>query len=103
MTVEIAIMNKRAAALAPDSAVTFQEEKGQKIFISANKVFALSKHHPVSVMVYGSAEFMEVPRETIIKVYRSHRGKMDFPTVGEYDRDSVTFFTRSRVLFPQTV
>jgi hypothetical protein len=44
MTAEIAILNREAVALAADSAVTFREEKGQKILTSANKIFALSKY-----------------------------------------------------------
>ncbi len=51
MTAEIAIMNKQAIALASDSAVTMSQELGEKIKTSANKLFALSKYHPVGVMV----------------------------------------------------
>ena len=68
MTAEIAIMNKEAIALASDSAVTMTGKAGQKIFTSANKLFALSKYHPVGMMIYGSAIFMDVPWETIIKM-----------------------------------
>jgi len=68
MTAEIAIMNKEAIALAADSAVTMRQEKGQKIFTSANKLFALSKYYPIGIMIYGSASFMSVPWETIIKI-----------------------------------
>ena len=61
MTAEVAVMNKQAIALAADSAVTFQEETGHKIFPSASKIFTLSKYQPVGIMVYGSADFMQVP------------------------------------------
>ena len=71
MVTEIAIMNKEAIAIAADSAVTLRE---QKVFTSANKIFTLSKYHPVGIMIYGSANFMEVPWETIIKIYRSKLG-----------------------------
>ncbi|HMB45614.1 MAG TPA: hypothetical protein VKL21_07315 [Candidatus Methanoperedens sp.] len=67
MTTEIAIMNKHAIALASDSAVTMSQEAGEKIKTSANKLFALSRYHPVGIMIYGSADIMEVPWETIIK------------------------------------
>ena len=53
MTAEVAVMNKQAIALAADSAVTFQEETGHKIFPSASKIFTLSKYQPVGIMVYG--------------------------------------------------
>lgn len=58
MTAEIGILNKIAVALAADSAVTIQQEKGQKIYNSANKLFMLSKHSPVGVMLFGNATFM---------------------------------------------
>ena len=72
MTAEIAIMNKEAIALASDSAVTMIGKADQKIFTSANKLFTLSKYHPVGIMIYGSAIFMDVPWETIIKVFRNN-------------------------------
>lgn len=66
MTAEIAIMNKTAIALAADSAVT----SGSKIYDSVNKLFMLSKYEPIGIMIYGNANFMGVPWETIIKLYR---------------------------------
>ena len=71
MTAEIAIMNKIAVALATDSAVTIEQDKGHKIFNTVDKLFTLSKYHPVGIMIYGSANFMEVPWESISKIYRA--------------------------------
>jgi len=68
MTAEIAILNCEAIALAADSAVTMIGTSGEKIFTSANKLFTLSKYHPVGIMIYGNALFMGVPWETIIKI-----------------------------------
>lgn len=68
MTAEIAILNRSAVALAADSAVTIGQKK---IYNSANKLFTLSKVRPVGVMVYGNAELMGIPWETIIKHYRN--------------------------------
>ena len=96
MTAEIAVMNKQAIALAADSAVTFQEDK---IFTSASKIFTLSKFQPVGVMIYGSANFMEVPWETIIKVYRHNLGQKTFKTVGEYAQNFLTFIVEKEKLF----
>lgn len=67
MTAEIGILNRHGVALATDSAVTIG---GQKVFNSANKLFALSKFHPVGIMIYGNGSFMGVPWDTIIKSYR---------------------------------
>lgn len=72
MTAEIAVMNKSAIALAADSKVTITNDTNAKGYDSVNKLFALSKRHPIAVMVYGNAEFMGVPWEVIIKEFR-HR------------------------------
>jgi len=82
MTAEILIMNREAVALAADSAVTLGE--GEKIFTSANKIFSLSRHKPIGIMVYGNANFMSVPWETIIKMYRKKYADIEFPTLKEY-------------------
>lgn len=102
MTAEIAIMNKTAVALAADSAVTIEQEKGQKIFNTVNKLFALSKYHPVGIMIYGSANFMDVPWESIIKIYRAKLGKQPFSTLKEYADDFISFITENVSLFPET-
>jgi hypothetical protein len=57
VTAEIAILNAEAVALAADSAVTLssRSRRAPKIYNTANKLFTLSKHHPVGVMIYGNA------------------------------------------------
>ncbi len=87
MTAEIAIMNKMAVALAADSAVTM----GSKIYNSVNKLFMLSKHEPVGIMVYGNAGFMGVPWETIIKLYRDDLGNETKPSLNEYADEFIDF------------
>jgi hypothetical protein len=101
MTAEIAIMNKEAIALAADSAVTMMQEKGQKIKTSANKLFALSKYCPIGIMIYGSASFMGIPWETIIKIYRNKLGKHNFATFKQYVDDFVSFLNKGNPLFPE--
>ena len=76
MTAEVAILNKTAVALAADSAITFS---GNKIFNTGNKLFTLSKYQPIGIMIYGNAEFMGVPWETIIKFFREHLFHKSFP------------------------
>ncbi|MCK4295766.1 MAG: hypothetical protein KAX28_03810 [Candidatus Marinimicrobia bacterium] len=102
MTAEIAIMNKEAIVLATDSAVTMGQERRQKVFTSANKLFAFSKYYPVGIMVYGSASFMGVPWETIIKIYRSKLGKQKFGTLKEYVDNFIAFLNNGTPLFPDT-
>ena len=83
MTVEIGILNKHAVALAADSKVSV----GRKTYDTANKLFTLSKRHPVGVMIYGNAEFMELPWETLIKQFRSQLGDRALPTIEHYADD----------------
>lgn len=101
MTAEIAIMNKEAVALAADSAVTMGQTKGQKIFTSANKLFTLSKYYQVGIMIYGNASFMNIPWETIIKIYRGKLGKQKFDTLRKYAEDFIAFLDNDNPLFPE--
>lgn len=101
MTAEIVIMNKNAIALAADSAVTVQRGEGQKIFTSVNKLFTLSKFYPVGIMIYGRANFMEVPWETIVKIYRSKLGKKKFNKLKEYANNFIEFLNNDNPLFPE--
>ncbi|MCL4740987.1 MAG: hypothetical protein KJZ54_02180 [Phycisphaerales bacterium] len=84
MTAEIAILNRSAVAMAADSAVTMRLGNREKIFPTANKIFALSKHEPVGIMVYGGADFMSVPWETIVKVLRQRLGNTSFQRLTDY-------------------
>jgi len=82
MTAEIAIMNKMGVALAADSAVTLGH--GSKIYNTANKLFMLSKYHPVGIMVYNNSEFMGIPWEIIIKKCRQKFEKKPLDSLREY-------------------
>lgn len=86
MTAQIAILNKNGIALAADSVATVNIQEGEK-FITVEKLFSLSKHHPVGIMIYGSADFTDIPFETIIKVYKSYLGNKSFDTLQEYADD----------------
>ena len=103
MTAEIAIMNKEAIALASDSAVTFIGPSQQKIFSSANKLFALSKFNPVGIMIYGNALFMEMPWETIIKHYRQLLKGKKFKTLNKYADHFIKYLDRENNLFPDKI
>lgn len=91
MTAIVGILNKQAVAMAADSAVTIGGSNGKKIFNKANKVFALSKSHPVGIMIYNAASFMGTPWETIIKVYRKQLKDKCFNTLNEYHVDFLAF------------
>jgi hypothetical protein len=92
LTAEIAILNKSAVALAADSKVTLTTRGGgQKTYDTANKLFALSKTEPVGIMIYGNAEFMGFPLETIIKEYRSKRIGTAYPRIRDWAVDFLAF------------
>jgi hypothetical protein len=100
MTAEIAILNKNGIALAADSAVTLRNPDSQKVYNTANKLFMLSKFHPVGIMVYGSADLMGVPWETVIKMYRSELGPTNFDSLMEFAEHFIEFLDANRLLFP---
>src|SRR5690625_7746226 len=91
MTAEVVIMNKLGMALAADSAITSGRDGVQKIYNSANKLFLLSKHHPIGIMIYGAASFMEVPWDIIIKSYRNYLGDTKYEKVSDYMEDLLDF------------
>ncbi len=87
MTAEIAVLNRNGIALAADSAVTVSGGSGIKTFDTVNKVFTLSKLHPVAIMVFGNAEFMRFPWETIVKMYRQQKGAKNEDTIVDWAAD----------------
>ncbi|WP_313020631.1 hypothetical protein [Atlantibacter hermannii] len=95
MTAEIAVFNKSAVALAADSAVTISGGDNQKIYNGAEKLFALTKHHPVGVMVYGSGDLCSAPWELVIKAYRKNLGTKHFPRLEDYAVDFFNFLRHS--------
>jgi len=100
MTAEIAILNRNAVALAADSAVTLQHPKGYKIYNTVSKLFMLSKFRPIGIMVYGAAEIMDVPWETLIKMFRSELGARKFDTVEQYAETLLKWLESNQSLFP---
>ena len=85
MTSVVGILNKRGAAIAADSAVTRGRNKGGrrnvKVTKNGNKMIRLSDVDPITVMITGNADFLDVPWEVIIRRYRQQNGKMHQPTV----------------------
>lgn len=91
VTAEVVVMNKHGLSMAADSAITSGIDGIRKVYNSANKLFPLSEKHPIGIMVYGSASFMEVPWDVIIKSYRAYLGKRTFNTLPEYMSHFVHF------------
>ena len=90
MTAIVGILNKQAIAIAADSAVTVGG--GQKIYNNANKIFTLSKHHPVGIAIYNNASFNSiVPWEIVIKMYRNQVKDKKFDSLKEYALDFYSY------------
>ncbi|MGV2124008.1 hypothetical protein ACQZ4R_13065 [Agrobacterium vitis] len=100
MTAEIAIINKSAIALAADSKVTLTIDGKQKTYDTVNKLFSLSKTEPVGAMIYGNAEFMGFPWETILKEYRRREPRKKFDTVFAW-ADNLLEFLVNFFKFPE--
>lgn len=93
MTAIVGILNKQAVAVAADSAVTIGF--GQKIYNTANKIFTLSKHHPVGIAIFGTASYnCCVPWEIVVKMYRDQLGNTKKNTIKEYALDFFDYLDR---------
>ncbi|MBL0331092.1 MAG: hypothetical protein IPP64_17165 [Bacteroidetes bacterium] len=84
MTAVAGILNKQGVAIAADSAVTVNGVNHRKVYNSANKIFTLSKYHPVGIAIYNSAQIMGIPWEILIKEYRKQIGDKSFPKLSDY-------------------
>lgn len=100
MTAEVAVLNRGGVALASDSAVTIGRS-AQKIWTSADKLFQLSETDPIGVMIYGNANFVGLPWETVIKEYRHQYGGKSFPEVKEHAENLLHFLATSPKMFPK--
>jgi len=98
MTCEVAVMNKRGIALAADSAVTLGN--GKKIYHTAEKLFSLSPSIPVAIMTFGATDMMNVPWETVVKIYAQKLGSRRFDTLDQCAKDFLSFIEGATSLFP---
>lgn len=85
MTTEVIIKNKTCIVMAADSAVTVTAGvTPRKVYNSANKLFSLSKHKPVGILVYNNAAINEIPIEIIIKECRARLAKIELNDISAY-------------------
>ena len=111
MTAIVGILNKRAAVMAADSAVTVSNSKGVKVYNTANKIFSLSDENPIGVMIFNSVEFMGTPWDLIFNLYWKEMGGKACQSVQEYAEEFILFLknkdyfcneeTRSRYLIQE--
>lgn len=91
MTAIVGILNKRAAVLAADSALTVVKGDRMKIYNTTTKIFQLSKDNHVAVMFFQNVDFMDVPWEVIFKLYYDKHGDREFDSIMEYAEDFYQF------------
>lgn len=91
MTAIVGVLNSQGIAIAADSAVTVTGSNGKKVYNRSNKIFTLSKYHPVGIAIYSSADFLGIPLETLIKLYREKIKDSSFRTLNEYKLDFIEF------------
>lgn len=106
MTSEVCMMNRLAIVLAADSAttVTHWSERGkeERYFKGANKVFQLSTHQPVGLMIFDAADLLSVPWEVVVKEFRRNLGQRSFATLPEYATHFFKFLDGNTRLFPES-
>ncbi|MET4235554.1 hypothetical protein ABIA85_008865 [Bradyrhizobium sp. LA6.10] len=107
MTAEVCIMNRLAVVLAADSAATVSQWTGENVetryFKGSNKIFQLSDHHPVGLMIFDSADIMRVPWEIVVKTFRSQLEAKSFNSVKEYADEFFNFLEQSTLMFPTSI
>jgi hypothetical protein len=107
MTAEVCLMNRLAVVMAADSAttVTHWTERGseKRYFKGANKIFQLSDHHPVGLMIFDSADILRVPWEIVVKAFRHDLDHKSFNTLAEYAAEFFSFMERSPRIFPPAI
>lgn len=89
MTSIVGVLNKRAVAIAADSAVTVGNT--HKVMNTGNKLFSLTKYAPVGIAIYGNASLMDTPWEVIIKCYRKHIKKEKYRYLKDYVDNFLNF------------
>jgi hypothetical protein len=107
MTSEVCIMNRRGAVLAADSAITASHWNGSEwkehYFKGANKIFQVSNHHPVGMMIFDSADILRVPWEIVVKDFRSYLGNKRYNSLEEYATEFFTFLAGTARFFPDAI
>ena len=93
MTAIVGILNKRAAAIAADSAMTVKKDGQTKIYNNTRKIFSLSEDLPVGIMMSGNLEFMGMPWDVIFGQYRAYRNGKSLPRLKDYMADFLSFLT----------
>ena len=84
MTAIVGTINRRGVAFAADSATTHTVSSKHKITNHANKIFELSRRHPVGICICGNLDFLGMPWEDIFKMFRKKIGETSCKNLSEY-------------------
>lgn len=96
MTAIVGVLNSRGVAFAADSAATHTTKKKEfKITNHANKIFTLSKYHPVGVAIYNNLDFCGVPWDAITKMYRNNLRDKKLSSLDDYVKDFWGFIKKN--------
>lgn len=105
MTAEVVIMNRRAIALAADSALTVPTyengEQKEKYYTGSNKVFELSNSNPVGIMIFNLSDLNGVPWELIIKSYRENIIPPSIRALSDYADGLFSYIQHHKELFQE--
>ncbi len=83
MTAEIALLNRKAVALAADSQVSLiLGNQVVKTYATAEKIFELSRDKPIGLMVYNTMEILDIPIEILVREFRKKINNQ-IPTIKE--------------------
>jgi hypothetical protein len=91
MTAEIAILNRVAATLAADSAMTVTGRSEQKVYNSIDKIFELSGYDPIGMMIYNTLDFMGVPLDVLIREFRTSKRCTSVPDISDIAKSFFDF------------
>ena len=98
MTAIVGILNKKAAVMAADSALTVTRGDKTRIYNNTTKIFKLSDKYPAAVMTFSKAEFMGVPLGVLINMYREQEGDKGFKDLQGYVDNFIQFLDKERNL-----
>lgn len=74
-----------------------------RYFKGANKIFQLSHHRPVGVMIFNAADLLNVPWEILLKTFRDELADKSFNSLEGYAEEFFTFLDGNARFFPEDV
>ena len=99
MTAEVAILNNQGVAIAADSAVTIGLNWGEKkIYYTAEKIFTISKNHPIGVMINNQADFMGINWKILINEHSKELGERVFDKLEDYMKHFIVFLSEFKYI-----